>query len=323
MFVCSFVKCVKTILYNCLVSFNFQCVRLCVRERHKHIKKKNYRHEHRRIMSSSAGFGFFFCFRYVHNWDKIAPWFFFEVWALLISFEVFFFWNKSVWRQICVKLEVGLDVCIVVSTEFCKFVYTKFTSPIRLFFSLFPPFIRLNETHSSSFSRLFLLFFMCVCVTMSLPDDCQRGHMARNTCADNAKKKLIQEQQEAWFFLVYLFCGLNRDRSRLNQEKDCWFSGPVQMANRSTRGWMTLLTVKLRYSKLPRQQQQKNVLTHAHMLTTGMCTAGVKKKNYIHLVCVCVCVCVRACVRVCMSKYCTMAAKHVCVAPLMCISSAF
>ena len=149
------------------------------------------------------------------------------------------------------------------------------------------------------FSRLFLLFFMCVCVTMSLPDDCQRGHMARNTCADNAKKKLIQEQQEAWFFLVYLFCGLNRDRSRLNQEKDCWFSGPVT-DGKSTRGWMTLLTVKLQYSKLPRQQQQKNVLTHAHMLTTGMCTAGVKKKLYPSgvLVWVCVCACVRACVYV-------------------------
>ena len=209
------------------------------------------------------------------------------------------------------KLEVGLDVCIVVSTEFCKFVYTKLTSPTRLFFPLFPPFIRLNETHSSSLSIFFppfpSIFHVRVCVTMSLPDDCQRGHMARNTCADNAKKKLIQEQQEAWFFLVYLFCGLNRDRSRLNQEKDCWFSGPVQMHGKSTRGWTTLLTVKLQYSKLPRQQQQKNVLTHAHMLTTGMCTAGAGaqlelKKNFYPsgvLVCVCVWVCVCVCVCVC------------------------
>ena len=113
------------------------------------------------------------------------------------------------------------------------------------FFSLFPSFIRLNETHSSSFSifsRLFLLFFMCVCVTMPLPDDCQRGHMARNTCADNAKKKLIQEQQETWFFLVYLFCSLNRDRSRLNQEKNCWFSGPVQMANLQEDEWLSWLS---------------------------------------------------------------------------------
>ena len=168
---------------------------------------------------------------------------------------------------------------------------------------------------------------MCVCVTISMPDNCQRGHMALNTCADNAKKKLIQEQQEAWFFLVYLFCGLNRDRSRLNQEKDCWFSGPVQMANLQEDEWLSWLS---NYStqNYHDNNNKKNVLTHAHMLTTGMCTAGVKKKkNYIHLVClcvcVCVCVCVCACVRVCMSKYCTMAAKHVCVAPLMCISSAF
>ena len=138
MFVCSFVKCVKTILYNCLVSFNFQCVRLCEWERHKHIKKKIIDMNTDGSCHRPLALDFFFCFRYVHNWDKIAPWFFFEVWALLISFEVFFLKNKSVWRQICVKLEVGLDVCIVVSTEFCKFVYTKFTSPIRLFFLFFP-----------------------------------------------------------------------------------------------------------------------------------------------------------------------------------------
>ena len=142
------------------------------------------------------------------------------------------------------KLEVGLDVCIVVSTEFCKFVYTKFTSPTRLFFLFFPFHLFKWDTLILffHFSRLFLLFFMCVCVTMSLPDDCQRGHMARNTCADNAKKKLIQEQQEAWFFLVYLFCGLNRDRSRLNQEKDCWFSGPVQMENLQEDEWLSGLS---------------------------------------------------------------------------------
>ena len=64
----------------------------------------------------------------------------------------FFFLNKSVLRQICVKLEVGLDVCIVVSTEFCKFVYTKFTSPIRLLFFSFPPF------HSFKWDTLILFF---------------------------------------------------------------------------------------------------------------------------------------------------------------------
>ena len=72
------------------------------------------------------------------------------------------------------------------------------------------------------------------------------------------------------------------------------------MANLQEDEWLSWLS-NYSTSKLPRQQQQKNVLTHAHMLTTGMCTAGVKKKkkkNYIHLVCLCVCVCVRACVYV-------------------------
>ena len=215
------------------------------------------------------------------------------------------------------KLEVGLDVCIVVSTEFCKVIYTKFTSPIRLFFS-FPPFIRLNETHSTSFSifpRLFLLFFMCVCVTMSLPDDYQKGHMARNTCADNAKKKLIQEQQEAGFFLVYLFCGLNRDRSRLNQEKDCWFSGRQYrwQIYKRVNDSLDCQTTVLKITTTTTTKKCANSRTHADYWHVH---SWVGKKNYIHLVClcVCVCVCVCACVRVCVcvSKDCTMAAKHVC-----------
>ena len=93
----------------------------------------------------------------------------------------FFFLNKSVWRQICKqttymawccvcacqwKLEVGLDVCIVVSTEICKFVYTKFTSPIRLF-SLFSPFVHFKWDTLILFFHFPVLsfYFSCACVS--------------------------------------------------------------------------------------------------------------------------------------------------------------
>ena len=203
MFVCSFVKCVKTILYNCLVSFNFQCVRLCEWERHKHIKK-NYRHEHRRIMSSSAGFGFFYLLslrtQLRQDCSLILLWSLSIVdqfWSFFFFFKIKVFEDKSVWSWKLAWMS-ALLCPLNFASSFIRNSHHQY-----VFFFSFPPFIRLNETHSSSFSIfscLFLLFFMCVCVTMSLPDDCQRGHMARNTCADNAKKKLIQEQQEAWFF---------------------------------------------------------------------------------------------------------------------------
>ena len=156
-------------------------------------------------MSSSAGFGFFFFFAFVtyttetrllldfslkseHCWSVLNFFFFFKIKV---------FKDKSVWSWKLAWMS-ALLCPLNFASSFIRNSHHQY-----VFFSLFPPFIRSNETHSSSFSifsRLFLLFFMCVCVTMSLPDDCQRGHMARNTCADNAKKKLMQEQQEAWFF---------------------------------------------------------------------------------------------------------------------------
>ena len=149
-------------------------------------------------------FDFFFCFRYVHNWDKIAPWFFFEVWAFLISFEVFFFFlikvfkDKSVWSWKLAWMS-ALLCPLKFASSFIRNSHHQY-----VFFSLFSPFVRLNETHSSSFSIFPVLsfYFSCACVSQC---HCRRiarelVFMARNTCADNAKKKLIQEQQEAWFF---------------------------------------------------------------------------------------------------------------------------
>ena len=58
------------------------------------------------------------------------------------------------------KLEVGLDVCIVVSTEFCKFVSTKFTSPIRLFFFSFSPFHSFKVAQNeNTFPENVVIFF--------------------------------------------------------------------------------------------------------------------------------------------------------------------
>ena len=158
MFVCSFVKCVKTILFNCLVSFNFQCVRLCEWERHKHIKKKLSTWTQTDRVIVRWLWIFLFCFRYVHNWDKIAPWFFFEVWALLISFEVFFFFlNKSVKDKSVWSWKLAWMSALLCPLNFAssfirnshhQYVYFFSFSPFHsfkwdtliLFFHFFPPF---------------------------------------------------------------------------------------------------------------------------------------------------------------------------------------
>ena len=50
--------------------------------------------------------------------------------------------------------------------------------------------------------------------------------------------------------------------------------------------------------KITTTKTTKNVLTHAHMLTTGMYTAGVEEKK-LYPSGVYVCACVRVCVCVC------------------------
>ena len=155
----------------------------------------------------------------------------------------------------------------------------RHTHPLFPFFPSFPSIFHVRVCHNVT--------------ARWLPESWFSWHAT--LCADNAKKKLIQELQEAWFFLVYLFCGLNWDRSRLNQEKDCWFSGPVQMEIYKRMN-DTLDCQPSSVLKITTTKTTKNVLTHAHMLATGMCTAGVKKKIISIW---CVCMCVRACVRVC------------------------
>ena len=75
------------------------------------------------------------------------------------------------------------------------------------------------------------------------------------------------------------------------------------MANLQEDEWHSWLSNYSSQNCYHNNKNEKNVLTHAHMLTPGMCTAGVEKKIISICVRVCVCVCV------CPSTA-TMAAKH-------------
>ena len=109
---------------------------------------------------------FFFCFRYVHNWDKIAPWIFFEVWALLISFEVFFFFFffKSVWSW-----KLAWMSALLCPLNFASSFIRNSHHQYVFFFSPPPP-----PVHSFKwvavilffhFSPVFSFYFSCACVS--------------------------------------------------------------------------------------------------------------------------------------------------------------
>ena len=87
------------------------------------------------------------------------------------------------------------------------------------------------------------------------------------------------------------FCELNRDKSRLNcKRKIVGFQGQYRwQIYKRTNGTLDCQTTVLKIATTT-TRTKKNVLTHAHMLTPGMCTAGVEKKLYPSA-CVCVCAC--------------------------------